>query len=56
MFDPITGNLISNSEDKTIRVWNIESKNEIMVEKRSKARYWIMSLKPNGSFLASGHD
>lgn len=56
VWDPTTLNLISNSEDKTTRVWNIESKTDIIVEKRSKARYWIAAVKKNGALLASGHD
>lgn len=56
MFDKISGNLISNSEDKTTRIWNIESKTEIVTEKKDKARYWILAANRNGSLLASGHD
>ena len=56
VFDPTTGNLITNSEDKTIRIWNYESKNEILTEKKNKSRYWVMSIKQNGTLLAAGHD
>ena len=28
----------------------------MIVEKRNKARYWILSVKKNGSLVASGHD
>lgn len=56
MFDKLTGNLISNSEDKTVKVWNIETKTEIITEKKEKARFWILAASSNGSLLASGHD
>lgn len=56
IFDPISQNLITNSEDKTMRVWNVEAKSELITEKKPKSRFWILALNKNNSLLAAGHD
>ena len=56
IFDGKTGALISNSEDRTIRVWNYETKNQLQSEKREKGRYWMLRLTKNNNLLGAGHD
>lgn len=56
LFDEVSQNLITNSEDKTLRIWNIESKTEIITEKKAKSRFWILATNKIGSLLAAGHD
>jgi hypothetical protein len=48
--------LISNSEDKTIKVWNYETKTLLQNEKKEKERYWMLRLSKNNNLLAAGHD
>ena len=38
------GRLFSNSEDKTVRIWNIETKQVVETYKKSKERHWILGL------------
>jgi WD40 repeat protein len=56
IFDPVTSNLITNSEDKTVRVWNTETKTEVLTVKKDRARNWMLAIRSNGTLLASGHD
>ena len=39
-----------------MRIWNVDSKTELVTEKKQKARYWILALSKNNSLLAAGHD
>jgi coatomer protein complex subunit alpha (xenin) len=55
-FDEKSGALVSNSEDKTLRVWNYETKAVLETQKRESDRYWMLRATKNGSLLAAGHD
>ncbi|SBS95440.1 coatomer alpha subunit, putative [Plasmodium ovale curtisi] len=48
--------LLSNSEDRTIRVWDISKRTCIHTFRRENDRFWILALKPNSNLIASGHD
>ena len=56
MFDKKTGLLISNSEDRTTKIWNIETKGEMSVHKRDGDRYWVVNQSKNGNLIGAGHD
>ncbi|ANQ08989.1 Coatomer alpha subunit [Plasmodium coatneyi] len=48
--------LLSNSEDRTIRIWDITKRACIHTFRRENDRFWILSFKPNSNLIASGHD
>ncbi|CAA9989261.1 coatomer alpha subunit, putative [Plasmodium knowlesi strain H] len=48
--------LLSNSEDRTIRIWDISKRACIHTFRRENDRFWILSFKPNSNLIASGHD
>ncbi len=56
IFDGKTGNLISNSEDKTLKVWNYETKAPLQTQKRENDRYWMLRLSKDNNLLGAGHD
>lgn len=56
LFDGKSGSLISNSEDKTLKVWNFETKAQLQTQKRETDRYWMLRLTKNNNLLAAGHD
>ena len=56
IFDGNSGALISNSEDKSIRIWNYETKTQLQIEKSEKDRYWMLRLTKNNNLLCAGHD
>ena len=55
-FDPVTDDLITSSEDQTFRMWKYYMKKQVKSVKHNKCRYWVLSVKQNGSLLAAGHD
>ncbi|GAB67477.1 coatomer alpha subunit [Plasmodium cynomolgi strain B] len=48
--------LLTNSEDRTIRIWDITKRACIHTFRRENDRFWILSFKPNSNLIASGHD
>ena len=55
MFHPKEELIISNSEDKTIRIWDIARQNQPIVSRRDD-RFWILEAHPNMNLMAAGHD
>lgn len=56
IFHPKKEYIISNSEDKTIRVWDISKQNNPLVLRREHDRYWILDAHPSLNIIAAGHD
>ncbi|KJP88931.1 hypothetical protein AK88_01425 [Plasmodium fragile] len=48
--------LLTNSEDRTIRIWDITKRACVHTFRRENDRFWVLSLKPNSNLIASGHD
>lgn len=48
--------IVSNSEDKTIRVWDATKRTEIKTFRRENDRFWILAAHPETNLLAAGHD
>ncbi|WBY54487.1 coatomer alpha subunit [Plasmodium yoelii yoelii] len=48
--------LLSNSEDRTMRVWDITKRVCIHTFRRENDRFWVLAFKPNSNLIASGHD
>jgi coatomer protein complex subunit alpha (xenin) len=46
----------NNSEDKTIRVWDMEKRTLIDTIKRENERFWILAAHPNINILGAGSD
>jgi coatomer subunit alpha len=55
-FHPKHDLLVSNSEDKTIRVWDVQKRMCIQTFRRETDRYWILAVHPDQSLIAAGHD
>ena len=47
---------MSNSEDKSIRVWDMSKRTGVQTFRREHDRFWIMSAHPEVNLLAAGHD
>lgn len=48
--------IISNSEDKSLRIWDISRKYPALNFRRDSDRYWILASHPRLNLLAAGHD
>lgn len=48
--------IVSNSEDKSIRVWDVTRRTGIQTFRREHDRFWILAAHPEMNLLAAGHD
>ncbi len=48
--------IISNSEDKSIRVWDMSKRTGVQTFRRELDRFWILAAHPEINLLAAGHD
>ncbi len=50
------GTILSNSEDKTIRVWDLGKRVRVQTFSREHDRFWILAAHPELNLFAAGHD
>ncbi|KAF7827283.1 coatomer subunit alpha-2-like [Senna tora] len=48
--------IVSNSEDKSIQVWDATKRTGIQTFRREHDRFWILAAHPEMNLLAAGHD
>lgn len=48
--------IVSNSEDKSVRVWDMSKRAGVQTFRREHDRFWIMAAHPEVNLLAAGHD
>lgn len=48
--------IVSNSEDKSIRVWDVTKRTGVQTLRREHDRFWILASHPEMNLLAAGHD
>lgn len=56
LFHPKHELIVSNSEDRTIRVWDISKRLGVQTFRRETDRFWILAVHPDQNLLAAGHD
>lgn len=56
LFHPKHELIVSNSEDRTIRVWDISKRLGVQTFRRENDRFWILAAHPDQNILAAGHD
>ena len=56
LFHPRQELIISNSEDKSIRVWDMSKRQGVQTFRREHDRFWILGAHPDSNLLAAGHD
>ena len=54
IFHPRQELILSNSEDKTIRVWDMAKRTIIQTFEREHDRFWIMAAHPEKNLFAAG--
>ena len=48
--------IVSNSEDKSIRVWDMSKRQGVQTFRREHDRFWILAAHQDSNLLAAGHD
>ena len=48
--------IVSNSEDKSIRVWDMSKRTGVQTFRREHDRFWILAAHSEVNLLAAGHD
>nr|NVI69619.1 coat protein (coatomer) alpha [Cucujiformia] len=56
LFHPRQELLLSNSEDKSIRVWDVTKRTCLHTIRREHERFWVLTSHPNLNLFAAGHD
>lgn len=54
--DGVQDLIISNSEDKTIRVWDMSRRSNVKTVQRQHDRFWVLAVHPEQNLIAAGHD
>jgi coatomer protein complex subunit alpha (xenin) len=56
LFHPRQELILSNSEDKSIRVWDVAKRSGVQTFQREHDRFWILAAHPGVNLFAAGHD
>ena len=56
LFHPRMEILLSNSEDKTLRVWDMARRTQIHQQRKDTDRFWILAAHPSLNYFAAGYD
>jgi len=56
MFHPKQDLIVSNSEDKSIRVWDMNKRVASQTFRRENDRFWVLSIHKDANLVAAGHD
>lgn len=56
IFHPRQDLIISNSEDKSIRVWDTAKRTCLHTFRREHDRFWVVAAHPTLNLFAAGHD
>ncbi len=56
IFHPRQELILSNSEDKSIRVWDMSKRTCLHTFRRDHDRYWTITAHPGLNLFAAGHD
>lgn len=56
LFHPKSELIISDSEDKSIRVWDMSKRTCLHTFRRESDRYWVLAAHPTLNLFAAGHD
>lgn len=56
VFHPKQDLLLSDSEDKTIRIWDLAKRACVATIRRDSDRFWVLAAHPEHNLFAAGHD
>lgn len=56
LFHPRVDVLISNSEDKSLKIWDVNRRTCIHTIRKDYDRFWILATHPTQNYFAAGYD
>lgn len=56
IFHPTKDFILSVSEDKTLRIWDVSKNHSPLIIKRENDTFWMVESHPNRPLFAAGHD
>jgi coatomer protein complex subunit alpha (xenin) len=56
LFHPRQELILSNSEDKSVRVWDMTKRTCLHTSRREHERFWVLAAHPSLNLFAAGHD
>lgn len=56
IFHPRADMILSNSEDKSIRVWDLQKRTCLHTFRQDHERFWVLAAHPTLNLFAAGHD
>lgn len=56
VFHPKQDLLLSDSEDKTIRIWDLAKRACVATIRCDSDRFWVLAAHPEHNLFAAGHD
>ena len=56
LFHPRQEVLLSNAEDRSIRVWDMQRRASVQTFRREHDRFWVLAAHPELNLFAAGHD
>lgn len=56
LFHPNLEVIVSDSEDKSLRIWDMNRRTAIYTYKRENDRFWVLAVHPTNNLLACGFD
>lgn len=56
LFHPRQELILSNGEDKSIKVWDMNKRTCLHTYRRENDRFWIMAAHPTLNLFAAGHE
>ena len=56
LFHPRADAVVSDSEDRTVRVWDLSKRRGPATFRREHDRFWVLASHPRVDLLAAGHD
>jgi len=56
IFDPRSNFIISASEDRSLKIWDMDKRTAVVTKRKDVERFWTLAAHPHENLFAAGHD